>query len=103
MNRRIDNIDLKLNNEESQLSHLMLECLEVFEGGDVREDFDSSWVNFQIEEMVDSFRRIITLVEERSEHREVMRRIIVQGGFFGDSDDACDTENDTVISNEEEE
>jgi len=88
---------LRLHKEELQLSYLMLECLEVFEGGDVREDFESSWVHFQIEEMVDSFRRIITLVEERRESRETIRRI------FGVPNDACDTENDTVISNEEEE
>tara|TARA_R110002012_G_scaffold246557_2_gene422131 strand:- start:9 stop:224 length:216 start_codon:yes stop_codon:yes gene_type:complete len=56
--------------EEQELADLMMECLAIFEGGDIREDFHSSWVLFQIEEMVDSFMRIRNLVSEREESRK---------------------------------
>ena len=57
--------------EELELSDIMTECLAIFEGGDIREDFENPWVLFVIEDMVDSFRRIKALVKERKEMRDV--------------------------------
>ena len=61
--------------EEQELSHLMMECLAIFESGDIREDYQSAWVLFQIEEMVDSFIRIQDLVKERQESRKMIREL----------------------------
>ena len=67
--------DLLRKVEERELSFMMTECLAVFEGGDVREDYETPWVLFQIEEMVDSFNRVKELVEERQRHREMMAEL----------------------------
>ena len=70
-----DEIDEKMNVadvEERQLSHLMMECLAIFEGGDIREEFSTPWVLFQIGEMVDSFIRIQDLVVERRQSRKLL-------------------------------
>jgi len=61
---------MNIDREELELSDLMTECLAIFEGGDIREDFDSAWVLFVIEDMVDSFKRIKNLVKERKDFRE---------------------------------
>jgi hypothetical protein len=70
--------------EEQELSDLMMECLAIFEGGDIREDYQCAWVLFQIEEMVDSFTRIRDLVEERQESRKVILEL--KGLARGDAD-----------------
>ena len=67
--------DLLRKVEERELSFMMTECLAVFEGGDVREDYETPWVLFQIEEMVDSFKRVQELIEERQKHREFMAEL----------------------------
>ena len=67
--------DLLSKVEERELSFMMTECLAVFEGGDVREDYQTPWVLFQIEEMVDSFKRVQDLIEERQRHREFMAEL----------------------------
>ena len=72
----------RLKREEQELSDLMMECLAIFEGGDIREDYQSAWVLFQIEEMVDSFIRIRDLVKERQESRKMIRELkeLARGG-----------------------
>lgn len=62
----------RLKREEQELSDLMMECLAIFEGGDIREEFSTPWVLFQIGEMVDSFIRIQDLVVERRQSRKLL-------------------------------
>ena len=61
-----------LKREEQELSDLMMVCLAIFEGGDIREEFNTPWVLFQIGEMVDSFIRIQDLVVERRQSRKLL-------------------------------
>tara|TARA_R100000231_G_scaffold110593_2_gene81978 strand:- start:151 stop:405 length:255 start_codon:yes stop_codon:yes gene_type:complete len=64
--------EVKVTLEEEQLGELMDECLAVFEGGEIREEYDTAWVNFVIEEMVDSFYRIKKLIARRKDGRKVV-------------------------------
>lgn len=72
---RLDREEAIAEQDDESLREMVEDCLAVFEGGEVREDFSTPWVLFHIEELVNQFERIIMHTEMRAETRKDMRAI----------------------------
>lgn len=66
---------LQEKKEEERLRDLITECLAVFEGGECREDFDTSYVLLRIEDTVDNLRRVRDEIDERQDGRDMMKQL----------------------------
>lgn len=73
--RKLDREETIAEQDDESLREMVEDCLAVFEGGEVREDFSTPWVLFHIEELVNQFERIIMHTEMRAETRKDMRAI----------------------------
>ena len=61
--------------EELEVRDLIDECLAVFEGGEIHEDFETPYANWMIADIVDSLYRFKRVIRQRLEGREMMQEL----------------------------
>lgn len=61
--------------EELEVRDLIDECLAVFEGGEIHEDFETPYANWMIADIVDTLYRFKRVIRQRQEGREMMQEL----------------------------
>ena len=61
--------------EELEVRDLIDECLAVFEGGEIHEDFETPYANWMIADIVDTLYRFKRVIRQRQDGRQMMEEL----------------------------
>ena len=63
---------MKIIEEENEIRWLLTECMSKFEGGEIREDYETPYLHWIIEEVTGMLKRYIQLIDDKEETRNVI-------------------------------
>ena len=64
---------MRQEREELEVRDLIDECLAVFEGGEIHEDFETAYANWMIADIVDTLYRFKRVIRQRQDGRQTMK------------------------------
>lgn len=61
--------------EELEIRDIINECLALFEGGEIREDFDTPYAHWMIADIVDTLDRFKRIIRQREDGRQTLEQM----------------------------